>query len=52
MSRMKKDDITPKMIERAVYILIIAGLVIYGLKETDIAVKLIKAVIEAFSILI
>jgi hypothetical protein len=49
---MKKDDITPKMIERAVYILIIIGLVIYGLKETEVAVRLIKAVTEAFSILI
>jgi hypothetical protein len=52
MSLMKKDDITPKMIERAVYILIIIGLVIYGLKDTEVAVRLIKAVIEAFSILI
>jgi hypothetical protein len=49
---MKKNDITPKMIERAVYILIITGLVIYGLKDTEVAVRLIKAVIEAFSILL
>lgn len=49
---MKKSDITPKMIERAVYILIIVGLVIYGLKDTDIAIKLIRAVIEAFTIIL
>lgn len=40
-----------KTIERGVYIALIIGLVIYGLKETDVAVKLIHAVIEAFSIL-
>jgi len=40
------------MIERGVYILVIIGLVIYGLKQTDIAVKLIKAVIEAFTIIL
>lgn len=49
---MKKSDITPKMIERAVYILVIIGLVIYGLKNTDTAIKLIRAVIEAFTIII
>lgn len=48
---MRKIKISRKTAERAIYILIIIGLVIYGLKDTEVAVKLIKSVIEAFTIL-
>lgn len=41
-----------KAIERASYIIIISGLVIYGIiKDSDAAVKLIQAVQQAFSLL-
>ncbi|WP_165045051.1 hypothetical protein [Dysgonomonas sp. ZJ709] len=49
---MKKLKISRKTVERAVYILIIIGLVVYGLKDAEVAVKLIKSVIEAFSIIL
>lgn len=38
--------------ERIVYILIIAALVVYGLKDSAAAEGLIRAVKEAFSILL
>lgn len=41
-----------KTIERFIYILIITGLLVYGLKDSDAAVKLIHALMEAFSILL
>lgn len=46
-----KINIDRKTIERFIYILIIIGLVIYGLKDSEVAVALINAVIQAFSIL-
>lgn len=48
---MKKKKITRKDIERIVYIIIIMGLAIYGVKDSDAAVKLIQAVNQAFSLL-
>lgn len=47
----KKTKIKRSTIERAIYILIVIGLVIYGLKDSEVAVKLIHAVMEAFLIL-
>jgi hypothetical protein len=41
-----------KTVERAVYILLIILLVIYGLKDSEAAAVLINAVREAFSILL
>lgn len=49
--RKKKTKISRKTIERSIYIAIIVALVIYGIKDSDVAVKLIRIVIEAFSIL-
>jgi hypothetical protein len=49
---MKKVKFTQKNMERAVYILLIIVLVIYGLKDSDAAATLMNAVKEAFSILI
>jgi hypothetical protein len=49
---MKKIKFTQKNLERAVYILIIITLVIYGLKNSEAATALITAVKEAFSILL
>ncbi len=49
---MKKIKISRRTIERTIYILIIIGLTIYGLRDTEVAVKLIKAVMEAFTILL
>jgi hypothetical protein len=49
---MKKVKFTQKNMERAVYILLIIVLVIYGLKDSDAAATLMNAVREAFSILI
>ena len=49
---MKKTKFTQKNLERAVYILIIIALVIYGLKNSEAAATLITALKEAFSILL
>jgi hypothetical protein len=46
-----KININRKTIERAVYMALVIALVIYGLKDSDAAVKLIHALMEAFSIL-
>jgi hypothetical protein len=43
---------TRKDIEKAVYILILIALVIYGFKDSEAAAALIHAVKEAFSILL
>ena len=51
ISQAIKVNIDRRTIERAIFILIIIGLVIYGLKDSDTAVKLINAVIQAFSFL-
>ncbi|MBF0575520.1 hypothetical protein [Dysgonomonas sp. GY617] len=47
----KKTKIKRSTVERAIYILIVTGLVIYGLKDSEVSVKLIHATMEAFSIL-
>lgn len=41
-----------KKIEKTIYIIIICGLVIYGIRDSDAAVKLIQAVHQAFSLLL
>jgi uncharacterized membrane protein len=50
--KMKKVKFTRKTIERAVYILLIIALLLYGLKDSDAAAKLITALKDAFSILL
>ena len=45
-------ELSQKNIERTVYLLIIIGLVIYGLKDSEAAVNLITAVKEAFTVLL
>lgn len=47
-----KIDISRKTAERSIYIIIIVGLVIYGLRDSAAAEVLIRAVKDAFSILI
>ncbi|PXV57421.1 hypothetical protein CLV62_1525 [Dysgonomonas alginatilytica] len=47
----RRIKIKRSTIERAIYMLIVIGLVIYGLKDSEVSVKLIHAVMEAFSIL-
>lgn len=47
-----KINITRKTAERIIYILIIIALVIYGFKDSVAAEMLIRAVKDAFSILI
>ena len=47
-----KAKIKQKTLERLIYIAIIVGLVIYGLWNTDPAIKLIEAVKSAFLILL
>lgn len=49
---MKKRKITRKGFERTVYLIIIIGLTIYGVKDSDAAVKLIEAVYQAFTLLL
>lgn len=49
---MKRLKITWKTFERAIYILLIIALLLYGLKDSDTAAKLINALKDAFSILI
>lgn len=46
-----KKKIKPSTLERTIYMLIVVVLVIYGLKDSQTAIKLIHAVMEAFSIL-
>jgi disulfide bond formation protein DsbB len=48
----KKIKIRRSTVERAIYILIVIGLVIYGIKDSEVSVKLIHGVMEAFSILL
>lgn len=47
----KKTKVKRSTVERAIYILIVIGLVIYGLKDSEVSVKLIRVVMEAFSLL-
>ncbi len=50
MKKEKKEKF--KAIERGIYIILICGLVIYGIKDSDAAVKLIQAVHQAFTLLL
>jgi hypothetical protein len=52
MKKKTKVRLSRKTIERAVYILLVILLVIYGLKDSEAAAVLINAVKEAFSILL
>lgn len=47
-----KTKINPRTIERGIYILIIMAFCVYALKDSDTAEKLIRAVTEAFTIII
>lgn len=47
-----KVNINRKTVERAVYILAVIALAIYGLKDTETAVRLIRTVMEAFTIIL
>lgn len=47
-----KIKISRKTIERSVYIAIIIGLVIFGLKDSDVAIKLMESVSKAFSFIL
>lgn len=51
MGKKNRWKIKRSTVERAIYILVVIGLVIYGLKDSETAIKLIRAVSEAFSIL-
>lgn len=50
MKKEKKEKL--KAIERGIYIVLICCLVLYGMKDSDAAVKLIQAVHQAFSLLL
>lgn len=47
-----KPKIERKNIERDIFILFIVGLALYGLKDSETAERLIRALTDAFSILI
>lgn len=47
-----KIDISRRTVERLIYILIIILLVIYGLKDSEVAVQMIHAVSEAFTVIL
>lgn len=47
-----KINISRRTAERLVYILIIILLVIYGLKDSEVAVRMIHAVSEAFTVIL
>nr|DAI00558.1 MAG TPA: hypothetical protein [Caudoviricetes sp.] len=47
-----KLNIKRKEMERSIYILLIIGLTLYGLKDSETAERLIRSLSEAFSILI
>lgn len=49
---MKKFDLNRKTVERAIYIIVIIALAIYGLRDTEVAIRLIHAVKEAFTIIL
>lgn len=52
MTTKNQCKLNAKALERILYILIIIGLAIYGCKDTAAAEAIIKAVKDAFSILI
>lgn len=47
-----KIDISRRTAERLIYILIIIFLVIYGLKDSEVAARMIHAVSEAFTVIL
>lgn len=47
-----KIDINRRTAERLIYILIIIFLVIYGLKDSEVAARMIHAVSEAFTVIL
>ena len=47
-----KLNINRKDVERAVYVLLIILLVLYGMKDSDAAERLIRSVADAFTILL
>lgn len=47
----KKNKITRKSVERSIYLVLIVGLTVYGLWNSEAAVSLINAIKEAFSLL-
>lgn len=47
-----KIDVSRRSVERLIYILIIILLVIYGLKDSEVAVRMIHAVSEAFTVIL
>lgn len=47
----KRNGRKKRSVDKTIYIILIIGLVVFGLWETDAAVKLIHAVIEAFKII-
>lgn len=47
-----KIDVSRQTVERLIYILIIILLVIYGLKDSEVAVRMIHAVSEAFTVIL
>ena len=49
---MNKIHISRKTIERAIYIFAILGLAIYGLKDSEVAIKMIESVSKAFSVIL
>lgn len=49
---MSKISISRKTVERLIYITAILGLAIYGLKDSEVAIKMIESVSNAFSVII
>lgn len=47
-----KLNINRKDVERAVYVLLIILLVLYGMKDSDAAERFIRSVADAFTILL
>lgn len=49
---MNKISISRKTVERLIYIIAILGLAVYGLKDSEVATKMIESVSNAFSVII
>mgnify|MGYP003623395450 CR=1 FL=1 len=47
----KKRKITRKAVERTIYLILIVGLTLYGLKNSEAAIGLINTIKDAFSLL-
>lgn len=49
----KRPKLSCRVVERVLYILVILGLLLYGLlRDSEVAVRLMEAITNAFSILI